>query len=117
MTRLLTLLMMMVLVAANGSAVAGAMCHHRDAREHSIARQSRDAKVSAAALTEEAAAAVASKNGMMGSNAALALPAYILPDATIPLAPGDAEPLQRRQVDPKPLSSRTIPPLLEPPVA
>ena len=117
MARLLTLLMIIVLVAANGSAVAGAMCHHRDAREHEIARQSRDTKASAAALTEEAAAAVASKNGTMGSNAALALPAYILPDATVPPAPRDAEALPSRQMDPRPLSSRTISPLLEPPVA
>jgi hypothetical protein len=117
MARLLTLLMMIVLVAANGSAVAGAMCHHRDAREHSIARQSRDAKVSASALTEEAAAAIASKNGTVGSSASLALPAYILPQANLPFAPRDVEPMRRPQVDATPLSSRSIRPLLEPPVA
>ena len=117
MARLLTLLMMIMLVAANGSAVAGAICHHRDAREHAIARQSQDAKVSAAALTEEAAAAVASKKGAMGSNASLALPAYILPDATIPPAPGDAGPCEGDRSMPGRCRADPIRPLLEPPVA
>ena len=117
MARLLTLLMMIMLVAANGSAVAGAMCRHRDAREHAIARHSQDAKVAAAALNEEAAAAAASKKGALGGNVSLSLPAYIVPAAALTPAPREAEPVRSRGLDSPPLSSRSIRPLLEPPVA
>jgi hypothetical protein len=109
--------MIITLVVANGSAIAGAVCHHRDAREHAIARHSQDAKIAAVALTEEAAAAVASKNGTLGSNATLSLPAYILPEAALAAAPRAVEPIRARQLEPAPLSSRSIRPLLEPPVA
>ena len=117
MTRLLTLLLMFTLVVANGSAVAGAMCQHRDARAHAMARQSQDAKVAAVALTEEAAAAMASKKGALGSNASLSLPAYIVPGAALAPAPRAVEPMPRPQVESTPLPSRSIRPLLEPPVA
>jgi hypothetical protein len=117
MARLVTLLMIITLVVANGSAAAGATCHHRDARSHAIARQSQDAKVAAVALMEEAAAAAASKKGALGGYASLSLPAYILPCAALSAAPRAAEPMPRPQVDSTPLSSRSIRPLLEPPVA
>jgi hypothetical protein len=117
MARLVTLLMMIALVVANGSAAAGAMCRHRDARAHAIALQSQDAKIAAVALTEEAAAAVASKKGALGSNAALSLPAYILPGAALTAVLRAVEPMPRPQVESTPLPSRSIRPLLEPPVA
>jgi hypothetical protein len=117
MARLLTLLMMIALLVANGSAAADAMCRHRDAREHAIARQSQDAKVAAAALTEEAAAAVGSKSGTLGGNASVSLPAYILPSAALTPAPLAAEPLPRPQVQVPPPAGRSVRPLLEPPVA
>jgi hypothetical protein len=116
MARLLTLLMMITLGVANGSAAAGAMCLHRDARAHAVARQSRDAKIAAVALTEEAAAAAVSKKGALGSSASLSLPAYVLPGAALAPAPHAAEPMQGPQMDSPPLSSRSIRPLLEPPV-
>jgi hypothetical protein len=117
MARLLKLLMIITLVVANGSAAAGAICRHRDARAHAIARQSHDAKVAAVALTEEAAAAAASKKGALGSNASLSLPAYTLPCAALIPAPRAVEPMRRPQAESAPLSSRSIRPLLEPPVA
>jgi hypothetical protein len=117
MTRLVTFLMMITLVVANGSAAAGAVCRHRDARAHAIARQSQDAKVAAVALTEDAAADVASKKGALGSDASLSLPAYMLPVATLTPAPRAVEPMQRPQMKSTPLPSRSILPLLEPPVA
>jgi len=117
MARLVTLLMIITLVVANGSAVAGAVCRHRDAREHAIARQSQDAKVMAVALTEEAAAAVAAKKGAFGSAASLALPAYILPAASLSSVPPAVQPVRGAEPEPAPLSSRSIRPLLEPPVA
>jgi hypothetical protein len=117
MTRLVTFLMMITLVVANGSAAAGAVCRHRDARAHAIARQSQDAKVAAVALTEEAAADVASKNGALGSSASLSLPACVLPCAALTLAPPAVEPMRRLQLESTPLPSRSIRPLLEPPVA
>ena len=117
MARLITLLMMITLVVANGSAAAGAMCQHRDARAHAMARQSQDAKVAAVALTEEAAAALASKKGALESNASLSLPAFVLPGATLTPAPHAVEPMPRPQRESTPLPSRSIRPLLEPPVA
>jgi hypothetical protein len=117
MARLVTLLMMITLVVANGSAAAGAMCRHQDARAHAIARQSQDAKVAGVALAEEAAAALASKKGALGSNASPSLPAYILPCAALSPAPRAVEPMRRPQLQSTPLSSRSIRPLLEPPVA
>lgn len=117
MARLLTLLMIITLVVANGSAVAGAVCRHRDAREHAIARQSQDAKVAAAALTEEAAAAVASKKGALGSSVSLSLPPGILPAAALPCAPAAVEPMCGSPRQAATLSGRSIRPLLEPPVA
>ena len=117
MMRLVTLLMMITLVVANGSAAAGAICRHRDAREHAVARQSPDAKVAAAALTEEAAAAAAAKKGALGGNASLSLPAYILPEAALASAPRAAEPVRMPEAESAPLPSRSIRPLLEPPAA
>ena len=116
MARLLTLLMMLTLVVANGSAAADAMCRHRDAREHAIARQSQDAKVAAVALSEEAAAAVGSKSGTLGGSASVSLPAYMLPSPALTPAPLAAEPLPSPQRRAASLSGRSIRPLLEPPV-
>jgi hypothetical protein len=117
MARLLKLLIIVTLVVANGSAAAGAICHHRDARDHENARLSQNAKVAAVALTEEAAASAASKNGALGSSASLTLPVYILADAAIPPAPEAVEPMLGAQRAPPPLPGRSIPPLLEPPAA
>ena len=117
MARLLTLVMMITLLVANGSAAAGAVCRHQDARAHAIARVSHDAKISAAALTEEAAADVGSKKGAIGGTAALSLPAYILPRATSAPVPRAGEPMQRAEGESPPLASRSIRPLLEPPAA
>src|SRR5258705_9615148 len=117
MARLVTLLMIITLVVANGSAAAGAMCRHRDARAHAIARHSQDAKVAAVALTEEADAGVVSKKGALGSSASLSLPAFLFPCAALTPAPRPVEPVRKPQLESTPLSSRSIRPLLEPPVA
>ena len=116
MARLLTLLMMITLVVANGSAAAGAICRHRDAQAHAIARQSHDAKIAATALTEEAAAALHAKKGALGG-AAVSLPAYIVPSAAPTPAPNAAEPMRSARTEPVRLPDRAIPPLLEPPAA
>lgn len=117
MARFLTLLMIVTLMVANGSAVAGAICRHQDAREHAIARWSQDAQVRTGALMEDAAAAAASKKGALGSVASLALPAYVLPPATLPAVPPAAKPMHQPDAESAPLPSRSIRPLLEPPVA
>ena len=117
MARFLTLMMIIALVVANGTAAAGAVCRHRDAREHAIARQSQDAKVMAVALAEEAAAALASKKGAFGSAASLSLPAYVLPAAAPSPVPHAVEPMREPELEPAPLPGRSIPQLLEPPVA
>jgi hypothetical protein len=117
MARFLTFLMMITLLVANGSAVAGAVCRHRDAREHAIARQSQDATVMAQALTEDAAAAVASNKGALGSIASLSLPAYVLPETALSSVPQAVEPMRAPEREAAPLLGRSIRPLLEPPVA
>lgn len=117
MMRLMTLLMMISLVVANGSAAAGAVCRHQDARAHALARLSHDAKISTAALTEETAADVDSKKGALGGNASLSLPAYILPRVTPTPAPRASDPVGVPDCEATPLVSRAIPPLLEPPAA
>lgn len=117
MARFMTLLMIITLVVANGSAAAGAICRHRDAREHAVARQSENANVAKVALTEEAAAAAVSKKGALGSSVSVSLPAYILPGAPLPPAPLAVVPAAGLQAQSAPLSGRSIRPLLEPPVA
>ena len=61
MSRLLTVMMILVLVFAHGSSVAAAICRHQDGVEHVAALQSEDAGISAAAYGEETAGKAASK--------------------------------------------------------
>src|SRR5690349_18699099 len=110
MARFLTLLMIVVLMVANGSAVAGAICRHQDAREHAIARWSQDPRVVADALMEDAAAAVASRKGSPASVASLSLPAFILPSATLSTVPHAVEPMRGAERVSAPLPSRSIRP-------
>ena len=115
--RLLTLLILFALAVTNGPAVAMAMCQHGDARAHAAARQSTEAGTAAAAMSEEAAAQAAPEQASLGDAARTLLAGYMLP--------GDPLPLPNRLVEAGathiPLlyesDGRTVPPLLEPPLA
>ena len=115
-TRLLTLLMMLVLAVANGPAVAAAICEHHDARAHAAAKASGDTGVAADALDEESAARAASFDGALGEAAGTLLAGYLLPAApVVPVRVNEAP--QRHAAEPVPLESRGVAPLLEPPLA
>lgn len=117
MRRLLSLLMVFILVVANGSSVAGAICRHESQANHSEARRSHDARISGVAFNEEAADSVASKKGALADAGAVAWIADLLPGPRLTV-PFDAS----RSLDPdtalvRPLVGRSLAPLLEPPAA
>lgn len=117
MARLVSLLIMFALAVTNGPAIAMAMCQHEDARAHAAARHNPDAGVSAAARTEEAAAREAAKRGSLGDAATTLLAGYILPSDSPPLLPRSVEPTGGHSTHAPGLPSRSVPPLLEPPLA
>jgi hypothetical protein len=67
MRRFWVFLVISALFLGQGFSVAAAICHHRDARDHAMARQSRDPVVAAAALGEETAASVVEKKGALAA--------------------------------------------------
>jgi hypothetical protein len=113
--RLLTLLIMIALSFTNGAAFATAICTHQDARAHMAARASADPKVAAVALSEESAAK-ASKDAALAEAAALAMAAFLLPTEPLPPQPRAIEPASRPMTASPGLTSRSIRPLLEPPL-
>ena len=116
MTRLLTLLMIFALAITNGAAVTAAMCQHENAFAHAAALQSADESVSRDAVSEEAAAAAASKKGF-SSDGAASVASYIVPNASLHFPPPVLDSTSRRMTDAAGLGSRSVPPLLEPPLA
>jgi hypothetical protein len=117
MARLLTLLMMLVLAIANGPAVAAAICEHRDARSHAAAAASADAGVSAEALGEEAAAKAAAGDAALGDAASTLLAGFLLPvqPSSLPFRAVEASTMGLGPA--AVLTGRSVPPLLEPPLA
>jgi hypothetical protein len=113
---LLKLMMVLAIVVGNGSSVAAAICQHRNASEHALARASRDAKVAAAALTEETAASVNAKKGSPGNSNSTA-PSDMLAPASLMIPPRSLEPLRLRARDAPILAGTSLPPLLRPPLA
>jgi Na+-transporting NADH:ubiquinone oxidoreductase subunit NqrC len=115
--RLLTLMMMIAIAFVSSTSVAAALCGHRDAQQHQAALHDGDAQVAAAAQLEEAAGAVAAKQGTLVDAGAFALPAFILP-STFP----GIERMSARQApalgqDAAKVASLAPRPLLEPPAA
>lgn len=117
MARLVTLLIILAFVVANGPAVAMAICQHGDARAHAAALQNHEADVSLAAQSEENAAKAASKAGSLSDAATTLLAGYILPPDSSSFPPRFAEPASRDVADASGPGSRSVPPLLEPPLA
>jgi hypothetical protein len=117
MSRLLTLIMILVLVMAHGSSVAAAICRHQNGVEHALALQSSDAGVSAAASSEENAAKAGLKKGAPADSGAASSPADLLPAPVLPVPFRAKEPAERNPADPPVLAGVSMRPLLEPPSA
>ena len=109
--------MILTLAIAHGSSVAAAICQHQDAHEHALARESRDPRVAAVPIAEEAAAAAESKKAPQSSSNSIHWPTDLLP-ATLPVVPFRlVEPIRLKPAGQAALASASIPPLLEPPSA
>jgi hypothetical protein len=117
MTRLLTLLMIVVLVMAHGTSVAAAICRHQDGVAHVAALQSEDAGISAAAYGEETAGKAASGKGAPADSGAVHSPSDMLPTPALPVPFRVNEPAERNPADVPTLFGASIRPLLEPPSA
>ena len=117
MSRLLTLIMIVVLVMAHGSSVAAAICRHQDGISHVAALQSADAGVSAVAYGEEAAGKMASKKGAPADAGAVSAPSDMLPTPGLEVPFRTREPIDRMTADGPVLLSASVRPLLEPPSA
>jgi hypothetical protein len=113
----LSLLMIVILVVGHGSSVAAAICQHGNAGNHAAARASLDGKVSARALTEEAAASADAKKGAVSDAGAAPGPADMLPPLKLVAPLRTIEPIRRRPTDPLALLGTSLRPLLEPPSA
>jgi hypothetical protein len=117
MARLLSLFMIFALVATQGTAMASALCRHRNAEAHILARESRDAAVATVALGEEAAAATASKKASQSADTSSHWPAEFLPADVEAPRPRVAERPTFRPAPEATLPSTTPLPLLRPPSA
>ena len=114
---LLSLLIVLALTVSNGAALAAATCRHVDADAHAAARQSADAATAAAAATEESAAISIDNKGALADAAAVSLSSFILPSNEVEFPPRLRNPVKNAVADAPPLSSRSLRPLLEPPLA
>ncbi len=109
--------MVVILVVANGSSVAGAICRHESPAGHSAARRSSDARISEVAFREEAADSVASKKGALADTGAVAWVADLSPCPQLAIPFGASRPLDPDMALVRPLVGRSPAPLLEPPAA
>lgn len=117
MSRLLTLMMIVVLVLAHGSSVAAAICRHQDGVEHVAALQSEDAGISAAAYGEETAGKAASKKGAPADSGSISWASDMLPAPGLPVPFRANEAAERIPADVPVLVGASLRPLLEPPSA
>jgi hypothetical protein len=108
--------MIFTLVIGHGSSVAAAICRHQDAHAHALARESRDPKIAAVSLAEDAAAAEAAKKSSQPANGSIHW-LDLLPAASPGVPARLAEPVRLRPAEQPVLASTSIPPLLEPPSA
>lgn len=117
MTRLLTLMMIVMLVIAHGSSVAAAICRHDSGAQHVAARQSDDAGVAAVASGEEDAAKMGSKKGSLADGGPVSWPSDMLSSPGLNVPFRAAEPIERNPAESPVLAGASIRPLLEPPAA
>ena len=117
MTRLLTLMMIVVLVLAHGSSVAAAICRHQNGVEHVAALQSEDAGISAAAQAEETAGNAASRKGAPADAGSTSWASDMLPMPGLSIPFRASEAAEPSPADPPALVGASVRPLLEPPSA
>jgi hypothetical protein len=117
MTRLLTLIMILVLVLAHGSSVAAAICRHQDGVAHVAALQSEDAGIAAAAYGEETAGKATSRKGAPADSGSISLASDMLPAPGLPIPFRASEAAERCPADAPILVGASLRPLLEPPSA
>lgn len=115
--RLVTLLIIFAFVFANGPAVAMAKCQHEDARAHAAALQSSESDVSAVAQSEETAAKAVSKKGSLSEAATTLLAGYIVSTGSSSFPRRFVKPAHTLMTSATGRGSRSVPPLLEPPLA
>ena len=108
---------MTALAFVSSTSVAAALCGHQDAQQHAAALSSGDAQVAAAAELEEAAGAVASKQGALADAGAFALPAFVLPSSSLALDRLAGKQALAPSKDAARVTGLSPPPLLEPPSA
>ena len=116
MRRVLTLLIMVMMVLAPSTMVSAAICQHRDAAEHMLARTSADAKIANSARTEETAATLA-KKGVLADAPSVSLLADLLPPFELVPPAAVASMSLRPVLDDIAPGGTSIRPLLEPPAA
>ncbi len=105
-----------MLVGLNGAGVAAAICQHEDARAHALALHSGDEKRAIGALAEESAAA-AEDDEALGAAAAVQLAGFLLPLGPSISLVRFPEFIGQPSRAPLALTSRSIAPLLEPPLS
>ncbi|HEX8239126.1 MAG TPA: hypothetical protein VF574_05230 [Allosphingosinicella sp.] len=115
MSRLLTLMMILVLVMAHGTSVSAAICRHQDGVAHAAARQSADEGISAAAYSEESAAKTGSRKGAPADSGSVSWPSDMLPTPGLAVPFRASEPVERIFPDAAVLIGASVSPLLEPP--
>jgi hypothetical protein len=113
--RLLTLLMMLVMVVANGTALEASVCRHGTSAAHAAALASHDRTVAAAALGEETAGSVADHKAALADDGSQLLAGYVLPAEPSVLPAAAAERFHPREADAAMPPGAAPPPLLQPP--
>jgi hypothetical protein len=117
MSRLLTLMMILVLVMAHGSSVAAAICRHQDGVAHVAALQSEDAGISAAAHGEETAAKTGARKGASADSGSISWASDMLPTPGLPIPFRANEAAMLSPAEASILVGASVRPLLEPPSA
>jgi hypothetical protein len=117
MSRLLTLMMILVLVMAHGTSLSAAICRHQDGMAHVAALQSSDAAISAQAQGEETAGKTAAGKGTPADSGSVSWPSDMLPAPGLPIPFRTNETAERSPADVPVLVGASVRPLLEPPSA
>lgn len=116
MSRILTLLMIIILAVVPCSMVSAAICRHQNSIEHALARANSDAKIANVARTEETAASHSKKGTLFDAPSAFLL-TDMLPPSRLSVPLGVAESIRLSFLDENRLPGTSPPPLLEPPTA
>ncbi|MEA3010668.1 MAG: hypothetical protein QOJ91_2360 [Sphingomonadales bacterium] len=117
MSRVLTLLMILMLVLTHGTSLSAAICRHQNGFEHAAALQSRDTGISAAAHGEETARKAAANKAAPLDSGSVSLASDMLPPAGLPVPFRASERIERNLADAAMPVGASVLPLLEPPSA